>query len=308
MVMSWPATRHARHALVVSVLIAGASIRAAAGDLELTVETGNHVSRLIAQRDGERVVLVETERTIQDARLRDVPGSAAVGVTWSEHAAGAPPIAYFSVSTDGHRFAPARAAHHDLLLNHGSFDPLVATPVVPETLRDRGGSLHIVQYWTQPLEAYRAAIRALGGEVLFFLANQANVVAMGEGAAVAAAELPFVRWVGPFHPAYKIDGTLATTLAAMPAGERLRVNLVTTRRGPESQLARGSSARPWRVGPHGRGSHLLHERHAARRSGDRSGPARRRAVDRPLGAGRRRHGHRPRGARGQLRRAGGWLS
>ena len=67
-----------------------------------------------------------------------------------------------------------------------------------------------MQFETQVLEKYRAAIRFMGGRVQAFLANPAHVVRMSPKVRGQVEALPFVRWVGPFHPAYRLEKYLRT--------------------------------------------------------------------------------------------------
>ena len=66
-------------------------------------------------------------------------------------------------------------------------------------------SVYIVQFFTQPLEEYRQVIRQLGGQVHFFMANHAHLVQMSEAVKDALAAKDFVRWIGPYHPSYRLE-------------------------------------------------------------------------------------------------------
>ena len=69
-------------------------------------------------------------------------------------------------------------------------------------------------YWTQGLEAYRSVLRRAGGEVLLFIPRHADLVEMAPESATAAQELPFVRAVTPFHPAFRLELELRLEIAA----------------------------------------------------------------------------------------------
>jgi serine protease AprX len=69
---------------------------------------------------------------------------------------------------------------------------------------DGGGShLYLVQFLTQPLPEYYAAVHLLGATTRSFIADSTHIVQMNDRVAAQVAALPFVRWVGPFHPAYR---------------------------------------------------------------------------------------------------------
>lgn len=119
---------------------------------------------------------------------------------------------------------------YELLLRYARFDPLRSTPAVAPELAARPDSeLFVVQYWAPGVEAYRSALRRRGVRIHLFLANHANVVRMSPELVKEIRALPFVRWVGPFHPAYKLEeGLLADSAWTTPTR---RLNVVTFERG-----------------------------------------------------------------------------
>ena len=174
-----------------------------------------------------------------------VPGSPAGARLWT----GPDGSVFFSVSEDGLNFSRPTRADYRLLLRHGPFDPLLEVPdVLPHLVAVQGQWLAVVQYWTQGLEAYRNTLRRMGVEILFFMPNYADVVAMDPAVASAAAALPFVRSVIPFQPAFKLEKELKDAMVHA-SGELIKVNLLTTRRGSVSQrpVERWVEARGGRV-------------------------------------------------------------
>ncbi|MBK8974712.1 MAG: hypothetical protein IPM29_02190 [Planctomycetes bacterium] len=101
-------------------------------------------------------------------------------------------------------------------LRYAQFDPVASgEPPVPEALRAPVGSrLWIVQYETQSLPEYRAALERLGAELRYVVPHQGFVVRMDRAAADAARGLPFVRWVGAYHPAYRLEPEILADLAS----------------------------------------------------------------------------------------------
>lgn len=66
---------------------------------------------------------------------------------------------------------------------------------------------------TQPLQEFRTTIEACGAKIYKFIANHAYLVKMAPDAREAVAALPFVRWVGPYHPAYRLEDFLRNNRA-----------------------------------------------------------------------------------------------
>lgn len=130
-------------------------------------------------------------------------------------------------------------ADYRLKLRYREFDPLVAMPAMPTTLTATPQSrLFIVQYYTQGLQRYRDSIESAGGRSVLFLANHANVYNMDISLALAVQELPFVRAVLPFHPAFKLEQPLIEALQSDASlDQRIRVNLLTTTLDPADKAA-----------------------------------------------------------------------
>lgn len=144
----------------------------------------------------------------EDAWRIEVPGSSIVLRGGTEVGADGRGVPFYEISRDGESFAPRRTTSYELKLRYAEFDPLVAgaiPPVPAELAAGPDTGLFIVQFVTQPLEAFRQAIDAAGGTVIAYLARHAHVVALPAAARDKVARLPYVRWVGPFHPAYRLE-------------------------------------------------------------------------------------------------------
>lgn len=143
----------------------------------------------------------------QDAQSRVVHGDTVVE-SWVDPVDGTD---WFRTSTDGgETFGRGRQARTELELTYRAFDPLRdAAPTMPEELQaGPGHELYLVQYIATGLEPWRQEIRSMGAVDHRFLAWNANIWEMDAATASATRSLPFVRWVGPFHPAYKIEAEL----------------------------------------------------------------------------------------------------
>ena len=101
-----------------------------------------------------------------------------------------------------------------LNLRYGAFDPTVATPDVPPVLRARGQScrLHVVQFERAPTPSDRALLARLG-ERICYLPDNAYVVRVDADEVPELRAAAGVRWVGPYHPAFRLDPELIAARA-----------------------------------------------------------------------------------------------
>ena len=153
---------------------------------------------------------------------------------WTEIEPGGKVLPFYAISLDGQSTAVVRPTSYVLKLRHGDFDPGVRVPPVEPSLDGTGlTNLYIVQFVTQPLEEFRTEIAALGGTVYQFLANHAHIVKMDPQVRQQVAALPYVRWVGPYHPAYRLEESIRATLAQAPkAHPKQRYNVQVFEPGP----------------------------------------------------------------------------
>ncbi|MCZ6684208.1 MAG: hypothetical protein O7B26_13590, partial [Planctomycetota bacterium] len=142
----------------------------------LAVDTVGAFNRL--SRDG-RYPFHTTPNQIKDARLVGLPGTSAWVALWTEVSTSRQGVPFYAVSLDGENVDRVRQTSYVLKVRHGDFDPAVAAPHVAAALSaEPASNLSIVQFVTQPLEAYRRALRDRGATVLTFMANNAHVVRM----------------------------------------------------------------------------------------------------------------------------------
>lgn len=73
---------------------------------------------------------------------------------------------------------------------------------------------YIVQFYTQALPDYQAALRQAGADIAIGLPPNAIIALMGTGARAEVAGLPFVRAVVSFLPAYKLQSGLDKVIAS----------------------------------------------------------------------------------------------
>lgn len=127
----------------------------------------------------------------------------------------------------------------NVLLRYAAFDPLERIPHVPAELRAHADpGVYIVQLTTHASEAALQALRSAGARIGRFLPEDSYIVRMDAFAAKAVHNLDIVRWVGPYHPAYKLDEPLlqAILLGSGYASPQ-RHSIQMLERGPANQNA-----------------------------------------------------------------------
>ncbi len=166
----------------------------------------------------DRVETVATQRHAVRAIL--VPGSDVVVSLWEEAGPNGESVPTYSISLDGASVAAQHAVSPTVRLKYASFDPLAAEPDVQPLLRAGAESrLFLMQFETPMIQPYRRALEAEGIALIKFVADQAFIVEMDQDAVATAKALPFVRWVGAFHPAYKLDPDLIPELFPLSGGQ-----------------------------------------------------------------------------------------
>jgi hypothetical protein len=198
--------RHfSNRSLVLALLL---SVQAGASELCVTQDAGRTELSLCGGDPFH-----STEAEVTDARLVTVPDSSVLLVLWNERSAGPGAVPYYAISLDGQEIALVRRTSYELKLKYGRFDPLRETPAVdPALAADASSRLYIVQFAARPFDDFRQGVAALGGKVRSFVPNQGYVVEMSEAVKAQVETLPYVRWVGPFQPAYRLERFLCDNL------------------------------------------------------------------------------------------------
>lgn len=190
-----------------------------------------------------RAAVEPTSAAALASHLYYVPESSVVAATWREVGPDGEIIDFYSISLDGGvTFSRPLMTSYDLGLRFAAFDPLLdGVPEVPAALAaGPDHDAYIVQFVTPPLAAYRNVLKSFGAEVFRRVAFTGQVVRMSPQARDAVAALEFVRWIGPYHPAYKIDPDLIESVLAGEAGGELQTySIEALPRGPEAQASIG---------------------------------------------------------------------
>jgi Subtilase family len=171
-------------------------------------------------------------RRAQDARQIELPGSPTKLLLWNEPTDGGELVPHYRISLDGSTWSRDRETSYQVRLRFATFDPLVSTPDLETVPLATGGELYLVQYHTQPLELFRETIEARGGQVYRFLSDHTHIARLPGALAQEVAGMPFVRWVGPYQPAYRLDPQLLSALEAGSAKPEARYIVQVMERGP----------------------------------------------------------------------------
>ncbi len=146
-------------------------------------------------------------RTIINERTIMIPDSSVLIKLWEEQPEKGEIVPYYSISLDdGKTIARTVQPTYQLGLRYTSFDPSLEEPAINPLLKaDNDVHLYIVQFYTQPLEEFHQAITLYGGIVRHYIAQYAYLVEMSASVRTEVEALPYVRWVGPYHPAYRLE-------------------------------------------------------------------------------------------------------
>jgi hypothetical protein len=174
-----------------------------------------------------------TPRKISDARLINLPESSGKVYVWNEETGDGAQSPHYAVSLDGKTVSTVRETSNEMLLRYARFDPLVEVPATPDNLTrgvETADSVYIVQFVTQPLDEYRNAVKSLGGEIYIYLPNHSYLARLNRETKQAVENLPFVRWVGHYQPAYKLEEFIREGLANRTL-KPARYNIMVLERG-----------------------------------------------------------------------------
>ena len=180
-----------------------------------------------------------TPNAVLQTSVLPLPGSSGVAVLWTEALEDGGNANYYVVSLDGREFSRVFPRTGRIELRYASFDPLMDVPEVPaELAADFTNRMYIVQFHIQQLEAYQDMLRSLGATIHAYLPEFAVIAEMTPDVQAVVAQLPFVRWVGAVHPAYKLDESiLAAWAAGVDDGVARDYSVMVFGRGMEPQNA-----------------------------------------------------------------------
>lgn len=180
-----------------------------------------------------------SSQKIQNARFIKLTNSSTELALWEEQQADGRTIPFYAISLDGRTVSTVQETSYDILLRYGKFDPAVQQPAIPEMLKasaPNADGVYIVQFVTQPLDEFRREIEARGGTIYTFLANHSYLVKMNARTRAEVEALPFVRWVGEYEPAYRLEEFLLSRIEGGGTDlPRTRYNIMLLERGSTTQ-------------------------------------------------------------------------
>ena len=133
---------------------------------------------------------------------------------------------------------PAQAAPPTIpiRLQSAVFDPLLGEPDIPAEMRasaqGNGPATWLVQFDGPVQAAWKEAVQRIGVRLYGYIPEYAFLARMDAAAAEAVRALPHVRWVGLYHPAYR----LAPDLQASEVSKTSEVWVVTVQALPDADL------------------------------------------------------------------------
>jgi len=130
------------------------------------------------------------------------------------------------------------SAPSELHLVVGTFDPLVKPVVLPDELTTTSwDGLFLVQFIGPTLPSWRDAVEDLGVDLISYIPDNGYIARMTLSARRGVVDLPYVRWVGPFHPGFRVlpetweTPEVALGVAIVALDDPLSVARAVTRRG-----------------------------------------------------------------------------
>jgi M6 family metalloprotease-like protein len=127
----------------------------------------------------------------------------------------------------------------EITIGSYSFDPLRKEPIIPESLRARdvtGGGRKIVQFQHALTQEERAETQRLGLKLTRYVPQFSYIEDLPKPAVETLRRLPYVRWIGPFHPAYKIDAQIGKHQFVSPTRKAVKGVLLIVRLAPEASV------------------------------------------------------------------------
>ena len=99
-----------------------------------------------------------------------------------------------------------------IYLQYAQFDPLKAEPNIPEPqltqIESGSPGTYLLQFSGPVQDQWKTAVEAEGVHLYSYVPDYAFIARMDGSVAQAVKTLPFVRWVGPFYPAYRLAASL----------------------------------------------------------------------------------------------------
>ena len=190
-----------------------------AADLKLTLEPGEYwigLAPICSQANGFAGHLIAFG--VRNARFDDVHRTASEDLSPKERvwAALSPtrPGEHLSIRIEGWHVRRGQLRDwpsdkttdtKQLHLRFGAFDPVAQPSDIPKELMAPDGNLWIVQCRQTVDRSVRDQLTRAGATLLRYVPDDAYIVRLTPETVETVRELESVRWIGPYHPAYRLD-------------------------------------------------------------------------------------------------------
>ncbi|HYO66549.1 MAG TPA: S8 family serine peptidase [Archangium sp.] len=166
---------------------------------------------------GAGVAFHRTAQPIHALQTVNVHDSSRQLHTWEEEQPDGHRASFYAYSQDGQLSGRVRTTDYLLRLQQKQFDPLRDPGSMATSLltADSANRLHLVQFLASPLPEFRETIEGMGGKILRFLSDHTYLVDMDRDVHARVSKLPYVRWVGDYHPEYRLEPSLKAALLGM---------------------------------------------------------------------------------------------
>jgi subtilisin family serine protease len=197
----------------------------------------------------ERIVLPggalvrSTSDAVSGLRTLAISGSAGSALVWNETDAHGVVTPWYAISLDGESVARAQPTGYAIEMDRARFDPLAAVPDFSGSPVSWDGEVHLVQFHTQVLAEYRAALENAGASVYDHLVAHTLIARMTPQVRARVQALEVVRWVGAFHPELRLEAGLSQGLLDGTLPEQRFYNVAVFERGIEQKQIVASSIR-----------------------------------------------------------------
>ena len=184
----------------------------------------------------------KTTNPVMNARVLPVESSLYQLHRWEEELADGTVKSFYAYSrgtkASSELAGRVRETTHRIRLRDFDFDPIAnGAPQVEFGLESRTENrLFFVQLEATPLPEMRTLLEKSGAEILRFLADHTFIVEMDSKARRQLRQLDFVRWVGPYHPSFRMDRNLRNAVNGFTeALPEQRYSFMVGKRGTTAQ-------------------------------------------------------------------------
>ncbi len=137
------------------------------------------------------------------------PISGVIFILWTEELPEGDVKEYTMSRDGGARWSVPHIVGEGILLKADIFYPPSDKPEIPQELTlEKSQGYYLVHLSFPIIQEWYDEMTALGAKFYRYIPHNAFVVSMSEQTEGQVEALPFVTWVGLYHPAYKVDGNV----------------------------------------------------------------------------------------------------